>query len=80
MRAPVLSARFVVRRGARAMAAEIAGRNTFVVCARWSKHCATDHDVNSMLVEVGLAAAAYQASYFWSYVLDLIQYILKLPI
>ena len=32
------------------MAAEIAGRNTFVVCAKWSRHCATDQDVNSMLV------------------------------
>ena len=33
-RAPVLSARLVVSRGARAMADDIAGRNALVVCAR----------------------------------------------
>ena len=48
--APVRNARLVVRRGARAMASDIAGRNALVVWAKWSRHCATDHDVGSKLV------------------------------
>src|SRR5580693_10499840 len=49
VRTPVVSARFVPRRGARAIAADMAGTNAFVVCARWSMHCVTDHDLDSRL-------------------------------
>ncbi len=62
------------------MADDIAGRKAFVVCARWSRHCTTDHDVESRLVVSSVwLAAGNRPLGLESYAFSLIQKNVKLP-